>query len=46
MSVVGPRPERKYFCEMLAEKIPYFNLRHSIRPGFDRLGSGPFQVQR
>jgi len=33
MSVVGPRPERKYFCEMLAEKIPYFNLRHSIRPG-------------
>jgi sugar transferase (PEP-CTERM system associated) len=33
MSIVGPRPERRYFCEMLAEKIPYFNLRHSIRPG-------------
>jgi sugar transferase (PEP-CTERM system associated) len=33
MSLVGPRPERKYFCEMLVEKIPYFNLRHSIRPG-------------
>lgn len=33
MSLVGPRPERKYFCEILAEKVPYFHLRHSIRPG-------------
>jgi sugar transferase (PEP-CTERM system associated) len=33
MSLVGPRPERKYFCELLVEKIPYFNLRHSVRPG-------------
>jgi sugar transferase (PEP-CTERM system associated) len=33
MSLIGPRPERPYFCEMLAEQIPYFNLRHSIRPG-------------
>lgn len=33
MSLVGPRPERAYFCEMLAAKIPYFNIRHSVRPG-------------
>jgi sugar transferase (PEP-CTERM system associated) len=33
MSLVGPRPERPHFCEMLAEKIPFFNLRHTIRPG-------------
>jgi lipopolysaccharide/colanic/teichoic acid biosynthesis glycosyltransferase len=33
MSLVGPRPERPLFCSMLAEKIPFFNLRHSIRPG-------------
>jgi len=33
MSLVGPRPERPVFCEMLSEKIPYFNLRHSVRPG-------------
>jgi sugar transferase (PEP-CTERM system associated) len=33
MSLVGPRPERPYFCSMLSEKIPYFNLRHSVRPG-------------
>lgn len=33
MSLVGPRPERRVFCSMLETKIPYFNLRHSIRPG-------------
>lgn len=33
MSLVGPRPERPVFCSMLAEKIPFFNLRHSVRPG-------------
>ena len=33
MSLVGPRPERPIFCEMLSEKIPFFNLRHSVRPG-------------
>ena len=33
MSLVGPRPERPVFCEMLKENIPFFQLRHSIRPG-------------
>ena len=33
MSLVGPRPERPVFCKMLEEKIPYFSLRHSVRPG-------------
>jgi sugar transferase (PEP-CTERM system associated) len=33
MSLVGPRPERPVFCEMLSEKISFFNLRHSVRPG-------------
>ena len=33
MSLVGPRPERPIFCDMLAEQIPYYTLRHSIRPG-------------
>jgi sugar transferase (PEP-CTERM system associated) len=33
MSLVGPRPERPVFCSVLEEKIPFFNLRHSIRPG-------------
>jgi sugar transferase (PEP-CTERM system associated) len=33
MSLVGPRPERPFFCELLAEKISFYNLRHSVRPG-------------
>jgi sugar transferase (PEP-CTERM system associated) len=33
MSLVGPRPERPYFCKVLEEKIPYYGLRHTVRPG-------------
>ncbi len=33
MSLVGPRPERPYFCRLLEENIPFFALRHSVRPG-------------
>jgi len=33
MSLVGPRPERPEIVAALNEKIPYYNLRHSVRPG-------------
>lgn len=33
MGFVGPRPERPEFVEWLAKEIPYYNLRHLIRPG-------------
>ena len=33
MSFVGPRPERPYFVKQLCEEIPYYNVRHSIKPG-------------
>jgi len=33
MSLVGPRPERPYFVAQLEEKIPFYSLRHSVRPG-------------
>ena len=33
MSFVGPRPERPEFTSWLAEEIPFYNLRHMIRPG-------------
>jgi sugar transferase (PEP-CTERM system associated) len=33
MGFVGPRPERPEFVPWLCEQIPYFNLRHMIRPG-------------
>lgn len=33
MSFVGPRPERPFFVNELAAQIPYYNARHSIKPG-------------
>lgn len=33
MSIVGPRPERPHFVAMLEEQIPFYGLRHSVRPG-------------
>ncbi len=33
MSFVGPRPERPEFVEWLRKEIPYYDLRHMIRPG-------------
>lgn len=33
MSFIGPRPERPCFVEQLREKIPFYDERHSIRPG-------------
>ncbi len=33
MGFVGPRPERPEFVEWLAREIPYYHLRHIIRPG-------------
>jgi sugar transferase (PEP-CTERM system associated) len=33
MAFVGPRPERPEFVHWLNDAIPYYNLRHMIRPG-------------
>ncbi len=33
MSFVGPRPERPYFVDMLIAQVPYYNIRHSVKPG-------------
>jgi sugar transferase (PEP-CTERM system associated) len=33
MSLVGPRPERPTFVQQLAQTIPYYHLRHAIKPG-------------
>jgi sugar transferase (PEP-CTERM system associated) len=33
MSFVGPRPERPFFVDKLKQQIPYYDLRHSIKPG-------------
>jgi lipopolysaccharide/colanic/teichoic acid biosynthesis glycosyltransferase len=33
MSVVGPRPERPSFVHTLHQKIPFYGVRHLVRPG-------------
>src|SRR3972149_9393690 len=33
MSFVGPRPERAHFIAMLEKEIPYYSLRHNVKPG-------------
>ncbi|MBU0624740.1 sugar transferase [Patescibacteria group bacterium] len=33
MSFVGPRPERPEFVGQLEERVPYYSLRHLVRPG-------------
>jgi exopolysaccharide biosynthesis polyprenyl glycosylphosphotransferase len=33
MSLVGPRPERPYFVELLSKDIPYYKRRLKVRPG-------------
>lgn len=33
MSIVGPRPERPIFANQLAEQIPFYRARHSVKPG-------------
>jgi sugar transferase (PEP-CTERM system associated) len=33
MSVVGPRPERPYFVTQLTQEIPFYAIRHGVKPG-------------
>jgi sugar transferase (PEP-CTERM system associated) len=33
MALVGPRPERPEFVEWLSKEIPYYGVRHAMRPG-------------
>jgi len=33
MSIIGPRPERPEFTSSLAKDIPYYDLRHVVKPG-------------
>lgn len=33
MSMVGPRPERPFFVDRLTQEIPYYAIRHSVKPG-------------
>lgn len=38
MSIVGPRPERKFYVDRIAEKSPRYTLIHTVRPGITSWG--------
>ncbi len=38
MSLVGPRPERKYFIDIIVKTAPYFYLLHNVKPGITSWG--------
>jgi exopolysaccharide biosynthesis polyprenyl glycosylphosphotransferase len=38
MSLVGPRPERRYFINQIIEEAPYYCLLYKIRPGLTSWG--------
>jgi len=54
MSFVGPRPIRKHFADKLAEMIPFYGLRFSVKPGlsgwaqvnYDYAGSEEGQLEK
>lgn len=33
LSIVGPRPEQTHYVEELSGKLPFYDLRHLVRPG-------------
>lgn len=42
MSLVGPRPERKYYIDKIVKEAPHFYLFHNVRPGITSWGMVKF----
>ena len=38
MALVGPRPERKFYIDQLAEQAPHYKYLHKVRPGITSWG--------
>ena len=38
MSLVGPRPERQHFIELIVKKAPHYRHLHKVRPGITSWG--------
>ncbi len=42
MSLVGPRPERRYYIEQIISRVPAYALLHQVRPGITSMGMVKF----
>ncbi len=42
MSIVGPRPERKYYINMIMRKAPHYKHLHKVKPGITSWGMVKF----
>jgi lipopolysaccharide/colanic/teichoic acid biosynthesis glycosyltransferase len=42
MSIVGPRPERKFYIDQIIKKAPEYSLVHSVKPGITSWGQIKF----
>lgn len=42
MSIVGPRPERRYFIDQITQQAPFYTLLHQVRPGITSMGMVKF----
>ena len=38
MSMVGPRPERRYYIDKIVERAPHYKYLHKVRPGITSWG--------
>jgi len=38
MSLVGPRPERKYFIDIISDTHPHYKYLHKVKPGLTSWG--------
>ncbi|MCF8448299.1 MAG: sugar transferase [Taibaiella sp.] len=42
MSLVGPRPERKHYIDLISEKHPHYKYLHKVKPGLTSWGMVQF----
>ena len=42
MSLVGPRPERKFYIDQINQKIPYYRYLLKVKPGLTSWGMVQF----
>lgn len=42
MSLVGPRPERQYYIDIISKKYPHYKYLHKVKPGLSSWGMVKF----